>query len=190
MISFLSPIAVFADDIATANFTEFVQVCGDSQALELVQVTAGNVQDQVCILAQLVINVRNLFSCDNWQPIYATVAHETMCYNAADGFSYIATCQFVVVFCALVLLTLRSAFYEIREEEDEETRKRCCARFTGPCHRKPEDGEMDDAAEGEEGVALEVEKADAAEVEKADAAEVEKADAAEVEEAAVEEVEA
>jgi len=99
-----------------------------------------------------------------------------MCYNAAEGFSYIATCQFIIVFCALVLLTLRSAFYEIREEEDEETRKRCCARFTGPCHRKPEDGEMDDAVEGEEGVALKVEKGEAAEVEKADAVEVEEAD--------------
>jgi hypothetical protein len=48
-----------------------------------------------------------------------------MCYSATDGFAWVATCQFVITFIAMILLTARVGFYEIeicetKEEEEEE----------------------------------------------------------------------
>ena len=166
LFGFLVEVGTVAKEISTADTTEFLEVCGgDGVALGLVQDASGYAAVQSCILAQLLVGVRDFFSCDNWHPIYAKAAHDALCYQGAEGFSYIATAQFVVVFCALILLTLRSSFYEIRDEEDEESRRGCWARCTGPCRRKPEDEEAGDGDKGEKGDAAEGEEVNVAEVE-------------------------
>lgn len=75
----------------------------------------------MCTTATLVREVRSWFSCSTWYPLYQKVVHDTLCYGATDGFSFIATSQFFVVLAAIVVLTFRAALFdiEIMEENDD-----------------------------------------------------------------------
>jgi hypothetical protein len=89
-------------------------VCGfDSpQALVNVANTAGT---QLCDVAEVLKSIRLYFQCENWYPLYETTVYEAMCYSGTEGFAWVASTQFVIVFMAMVVLTFRVVFYDARE---------------------------------------------------------------------------
>lgn len=106
--------------------TDLIQeACGfassDTQKLMNLAETA---QTNLCEVADILKKVREFFQCENWFPLYETTAYEALCYDGTDGFAYIASTQFVIVFMAFVILTFRVAFWDIQvgdepEEEDD-----------------------------------------------------------------------
>jgi hypothetical protein len=94
-----------------ASSAEIKNACGDSPTL--LTAAGDSVTDLLCRVAELLVDVRDFFSCDNWYPLYETVTYETMCYSGTEGFAWVASTQFVIVFMTMIILTLRMAFYEI-----------------------------------------------------------------------------
>lgn len=102
--------------------TDLIQgVCGfaaeDSQRL----VAAGDVvQVQLCEIAAILRRVRLFFQCENWFPLYETTVYQALCYDGTDGFAYVASTQFVIVCMAFLIVTLRTAFWDVQIGDDEE----------------------------------------------------------------------
>lgn len=94
-------------------------VCGfqENQTQSLVDV-ADTLQDQLCAVADILSDVRDFVQCSNWYPLYETTVYEAMCYDGTEGFAYVASTQFVIVFMAFVILTFRVAFWEIQVGDD------------------------------------------------------------------------
>lgn len=97
------------------------EVCGfaaeDSQRLVL----AGEVvQVQLCEIAEILKRVWLFFQCENWFPLYETTVYEAICYDATDGFAYVASTQFVIVFMAFWIVTLRTAFWDVQIGDDDD----------------------------------------------------------------------
>jgi hypothetical protein len=87
-------------------------VCGVTDAT-LLAATAVKADAYLCTLAGLLIDIRGFFRCGTWYPLYQNTVHDAMCYSATDGFAWIASSQFVVVFMAMIVLTCRVVFNDI-----------------------------------------------------------------------------
>jgi hypothetical protein len=114
--------AAFIDTLRGAA-AQIEDICGASPVL--ITKAADDVANILCRGGLILRSVRLYFTCDNWYPLYEGLVYETLCYSGTDGFSWVASTQFVIVFMTMVILTLRIAFYEVEavelvdEEEDE-----------------------------------------------------------------------
>jgi hypothetical protein len=113
------------------NAIDIEVICGSDSGL--ITSFAEAVQLQVCTLAITLFDIQAFFSCDNWHPLYAVVVHDAICYEGTDGFHYIAITQFVIVFLAMVMVTLRVAFKELQDEEDAEADRRWWSKWVACC---------------------------------------------------------
>lgn len=152
----------------TASFSGFSSnnfefVCGSSpETAEEVVKAVATFHSEVCVLALSLVNAENFFTCDNWHPLYATAMYDTVCYEGNEGFAYIATTEFLIVFFAMIMLTLRVAFYDIDgEKEAEGTCYACC----DSCRPKPSEEEATAGASDAAAAALEEEAAETEQVE-------------------------
>ncbi|KAG7337817.1 hypothetical protein IV203_015286 [Nitzschia inconspicua] len=96
--------------------TDLIQgACGfaESDTQKLMDL-ADTAQTNLCEVADILTRVRLFFQCENWFPIYETTAYEALCHDGTDGFAYIASTQFVIVFMAFVILTFRVAFWDVQ----------------------------------------------------------------------------
>jgi hypothetical protein len=92
---------------------------------------ADTAQEQLCAVADILKRVRLFFQCETWFPLYETTTYEALCYSGTNGFAYIASTQFVIVFMAFIIVTFRVAFWDVQigddpkedEEEFEEVKK-------------------------------------------------------------------
>jgi hypothetical protein len=111
---------------------EIFKVCGGQP--NLLEAAGDSATDLLCRVGELLVDLRSYLACDNWYPLYETLAYETVCYSGTEGFAWVAITQFVIVFMTMIILTLRMAFYEIevlepaieddgRSEEEEEMKK-------------------------------------------------------------------
>jgi hypothetical protein len=46
--------------------------------------------------------------------LYETTTYQAICYDGTDGFAYIASTQFIIVFMAFIILTFRVAFWDVQ----------------------------------------------------------------------------
>jgi hypothetical protein len=105
----------FSDELA--GFDEKREaVCGVTDAT-ILAATAGKADAYLCTLAGLLRDIRGFFRCETWYPLYQNTVHDAMCYSATDGFAWIASSQFVVVFMAMIVLTCRVVFNDIEMSE-------------------------------------------------------------------------
>jgi len=81
---------------------------------------ADAAQVNLCEVADILKRVRLFFQCENWFPLYETTTYEALCYDSTDGFAYIASTQFVIVFMAFVILTFRVAFWDVQIGDGDE----------------------------------------------------------------------
>jgi hypothetical protein len=94
-------------------------VCGIEPGL--LTAAADSFISSLCRIGETLRNVRLFFKCDNWHPLYyESITYETLCYSGTEGFAWVASTQFVIVFMAMIILTLRVTFYEDEEEIAEE----------------------------------------------------------------------
>jgi hypothetical protein len=101
------------------NANSLQAICGFDDSAKLVSV-AETANIQLCEIAKVLESIRVFFQCRNWYPLYETTVHDAMCYSGTDGFAWVASTQFVVVFMAVVILTFRAVFYDIEVSEDGE----------------------------------------------------------------------
>ena len=113
------------------EFTAFVEESSDSlQTLcgfedpDAFTQAANATNEQLCGIAEVLRDIQIYFQCDNWFPLYETSAYNAMCYSGVDGFAWIASTQFIVVFMAMVLLTFRGVLFYGNEESTNRQGKR------------------------------------------------------------------
>jgi hypothetical protein len=116
MTSFLNQVQDSADEVE--------EICGPGP--NTIIVAAEVVRRQLCLIVGTIYATQFYFSCDNWYPLYEAVAHDAVCNDAASGFHWLATTQFLIVIFSLILLTVRAALYEmpsstVNEEKAEPT---------------------------------------------------------------------
>lgn len=96
-------------------------------------------QSQSCTIASTIFDVLDFFTCANFNGLYATVAYDAVCYNGNTGFVWISSAQFVILLCAMIMLTLRVAFYELVDESELVQPRGCCS-----CRRGSGSGDAED----------------------------------------------
>jgi hypothetical protein len=132
--TYLSKVNALMNTLAQAR-SELNSNCGTNEtALE----TAAYVSHaQVCVLASTLYDLQTLFTCANWNSIYAKVAYDSICYNGVSGFVWIASAQFVIVLFSMIMLTLRAAFNVTQEE------RRACTKCSSCSARRNSDDASD-----------------------------------------------
>lgn len=131
------------------NAEEIAQQCGAQ--VEYILRTSAVLHSQTCTLGIVLVEIANLMTCSNWNSLYADVAYNAICYNGTTGLVWVSSCQFVIVFFALIMLTLRDAFYELNEEDEKDLEKHrkcltsclCCM-----CCRRKEKDAVDPVQDG------------------------------------------
>jgi hypothetical protein len=103
--------------LASAAVDVFQEQCGTDPALY--QAAATALEGRICNLGQTVVDVQNYFSCENWRPLYTIVTYNAVCYNSNEGFYYVTITQLCIVIFAMIMLTLRVAFYEVEVENGQ-----------------------------------------------------------------------
>ena len=95
-------------------------ICG-SDPVSLMTSNDTNVfQNTMCNVGEALVELQTYFSCANWRPLYRLVMYDAVCYNANDGFYYVAITQFLIVVFAMIMLTCRVAFTEVDFDKDED----------------------------------------------------------------------
>ena len=81
----------------------------------------------ICIQADL----RQLFQCEEWRPLYVVMMHEAICDDATYGLIWAASTQISLFIFSLFFLTLRVAYYETNEvlEDPNNPSGGCCSCF-------------------------------------------------------------
>lgn len=94
------------------------ETCGSDQAGALfLAVFADTASKYVCGVTNIVRSIRELLRCSNIYPLYEEAMLETVCYAGSNAFWWIAATNFFVVCMALILITCRAAFFEVKVEE-------------------------------------------------------------------------
>jgi hypothetical protein len=110
------------------NFTETLRnatleiqsICGEG-TLTTAILSGDGVSHVLCNMTGILRDLRVFFNCANWYPLYEGLSYETLCYSGTEGFVWIASTQFVIVFMTMVMLTLRITFYEVEVMEEPNT---------------------------------------------------------------------
>lgn len=94
------------------------RACGSNTTI--ISTAATALGGELCAFGLLIFDLVQFFSCNNWRPLYSTVMYQATCYQGNTGFAWISSCQIVIVFCSMTILTLRAAFYQLRSEDGAE----------------------------------------------------------------------
>ena len=104
----------FTGAMIAASATGGLQsVCG-FYAPDRVSDLAEDTNDNICGIVSILESIRQYFQCNNFYPVYETVVYDAICYQGMEGFTWVASTQFVVVVMAMVILTYRGAFYDLK----------------------------------------------------------------------------
>jgi hypothetical protein len=132
--------AIKAIDLISSQAETVASECGTNP--ETLQTALLALESQVCTVASTIYDLIDFFTCENFNTLYATVAYNAICYNGNTGFVWISFTQFMIILCAMIMLTLRVAFYELVDESELiQVQQGCC-----PCGRsglQPEDEHFD-----------------------------------------------
>jgi hypothetical protein len=144
--------AIQAIDVISSEAGTVASECGTNP--ETLQSALLALESQVCTVASTIYDLIDFFTCENFNSLYATVAYSAICYNGNTGFVWIAFTQFMIILCAMIMLTLRVAFYELVDESELiQVRRGCC-----PCGRSRQQAEDDDHFDGDYGEEDEMEE--------------------------------
>jgi hypothetical protein len=153
MLELLSKVSNFGA-VLSAESGSIASICGNT--MTGISGIGNSLEQLSCNLANQLIDIREYFSCSNFRPVYEKVMYEATCQSSNAGFAAIAFAQLLIVFFSMIMLTLRVAFADIEEEEDEETRRKCLkwCRTTLMCNRDTKedgnDADLQDQNENED----------------------------------------
>jgi len=111
-------------DGAMDNITESViDFCETTDTELFIDMTATSMK-YLCGVLGLTLDVREVFQCKTWMPLYYNTMYNVVCYNGIDGMWTIAATQLTTVLMACIVLTFRAVFFDIepmeRDDENEE----------------------------------------------------------------------
>lgn len=95
--------------------SHFEQVCGEVNNTNW-QDSARTTSNLLCSVSDTVSELRDLFECPNWYPLYESTVHDTFCYSV-DSLSWIAFTQFFVMCLAMIVITCRASIFQRIEIE-------------------------------------------------------------------------
>jgi hypothetical protein len=114
LLGYLAQVSAVSEAIKE-DPSDFLDVCGgDPNTIDRLAFT---MQNQVCLLTGSLYDIQEYFACDNWHPLYRKAVYDAVCYNGTAGLHWVALSQFFIVTFAMVMLTLRVAFYELEDEK-------------------------------------------------------------------------
>lgn len=122
MHAFIDPMTQYVNLLQNTTTLEIIRdQCGRNET-DLLPLVASAELAQVasCDLSQTFASIRDLLQCSNWYPLYETTTYEAVCYNGTEGFSWVATTQFAILFMAMMVLTLRSALDPLKSHVEDE----------------------------------------------------------------------
>jgi hypothetical protein len=73
--------------------------------------------NQLCFIAESMQEIRLFFQCSNWYPLYENAMYDALCYSGTDGFAWVTITQLIIVLMAMLILTFRIVFYDIKVSE-------------------------------------------------------------------------
>lgn len=82
-------------------------------------------------------DLRALFQCELWHPLYTSMMHDAVCGSATLGMTWAASTQTTIVVLVLIFLTLRIAYYEETEVSASNSASVGCC----PCCRSKQVGD-------------------------------------------------
>jgi hypothetical protein len=115
LMKLVDHIALDINNKNKAGTTSIEDICGKA-APDLIFDAADAVTKILCRVADILQGVRVFFRCENLYPLYEGITYETVCYSGTQGFAWVASTQFVIVFMTMVIMTLRITFYEVEVE--------------------------------------------------------------------------
>jgi hypothetical protein len=113
----IHPFVTFTDTLRNGT-SEIQEVCG-KESLSGVVAVGDAVSYSLCNVTTILRDVRLFFQCDNWYPHYERLTYDTVCYSGTEGFAWVASTAFVIVFMTMIILTLRITFYEVDNVEQD-----------------------------------------------------------------------
>ncbi|CAJ1952765.1 unnamed protein product [Cylindrotheca closterium] len=101
-------------DDAIAQLKLNIVICGTPPITmaNLEAVLSDGVDVYLCEASNILTKFSDLFSCRFWHPIYAQLAHETLCYQGMGALSAITNALFVILCMSLLIMTFRVAVWD------------------------------------------------------------------------------
>lgn len=104
-------------DSALRSFSESAtDFCGTTDVNLFSDIIATGVK-YICGTIGLSLDVRRVFECSTWMPLYYNTIYNAVCYNGIDGVWSIAATQFTTVLMACIILTYRAVFFDLEIDE-------------------------------------------------------------------------
>jgi hypothetical protein len=110
----VTKVNVFTSSLSTDASFQNVLCGGNTNS---VVVVAQTTSEQLCTVVEILNDIGLFMQCSNWFPLYENTVYNAMCYSGTDGFAWVASTQFVIVFMAMFILTFRVVFYDIEISE-------------------------------------------------------------------------
>jgi hypothetical protein len=137
----VTEVTVFTSSLSTEP-NDFQNVCGGTT--NNVVVVAQTTMEQLCSFLENLRDFGLFMQCSNWYPLYENTVYSAMCYSGTEGFAWVASTQFVIVFMAMFILTFRIVFYDIEISEPS-------PRKVAESDKEEEQGDEEDGGNGIDG---------------------------------------
>lgn len=92
---------------------------GEAAALKTLTVVG---HEATHVLNRGVVGMRDLLSCETFNPIYTTFVHDAFCIEGVSGLTYIFSTTLVISVFSMVMIMFRAALYPIREPTGAQSR--------------------------------------------------------------------
>mmetsp|Transcript_49514 Transcript_49514/g.149218 ORF Transcript_49514/g.149218 Transcript_49514/m.149218 type:complete len:613 (-) Transcript_49514:406-2244(-) len=115
---------------ATADFSLSIDAVGVSELNELCGSDFSDVASNLNVvetnldkLLRSAARGLELISCESIRPLYETTFHDGLCMYSVSGFTWVFSSLLVISFCGMLMITFRSAVYDIIWWEDQDGTK-------------------------------------------------------------------
>jgi hypothetical protein len=106
-VQVVETVAVFTSSLSTDP--NFQNICGGT--VNNVDVVAQTALEQLCSVIKNLKDLGLFMQCSNWYPLYENTVYNAMCYSGTEGFAWVVSTQFVIVFMATFILTFHIVFF-------------------------------------------------------------------------------
>jgi len=104
------------ESLGTQTIATIEAVCGFSnrQAMALQNIVVLG-HDTIHVLNSAMVGLRDVLSCETFNPIYTTFVHKAFCAQGVSGLTYIFSTTIVMAIFSMVMIMFRAALYPIKE---------------------------------------------------------------------------
>lgn len=100
------------------------QICGLTEQEATAVNTLANVgHETIHVLNRAFVGLRDVLSCETFNPIYTTFVHRAFCEEGVSGLTYIFSTTLVISIFSMVMIMFRAALYPVKEPNDARASK-------------------------------------------------------------------